>query len=58
MTSPVNPKRQVLYGVAVASIVQLIAYPPISSNLTNKGLLPDLFIPALLLGNLLFFKFR
>lgn len=58
MTSPINPKRQVLYGLAVASIAQLIAYPTISSNLTDKGLLPDLFIPALLLGNLLFFKFR
>lgn len=58
MTSPVNPKRQVLYAVIVASIAQLIAFSPISSTLTDRGLLPDLFIPALLLGNLLFFKFR
>ena len=58
MTSPVTPKRQVLYGIIVALIVQLIAYPSISSSLTDRGLLPDLFILALLLGNLLFFKFR
>lgn len=58
MTSPINPKRQILYGVAVASITQLIAYPPLSGYLTAQGLLPDLFIPALLLGNLLFFKLK
>lgn len=43
MTSPIDYKRQVMYGVLVAVL---------------SFLLPDTLIPALLLGNLVFFKFR
>lgn len=58
MTSPLNPKRQLLYGLSVASVAQLLAYPPLSSTLTEKGLLPGILILALLFGNLIFFKFK
>lgn len=58
MTSPVNPTRQILFGAAVACIALIFSYPPISRLLFNDGLLPDLFIPALLLGNILFFRHR
>lgn len=58
MTSPVNTKRQVLFGVTVACILLVLSYPEASNLLINAGVLPDLFIPALLLGNILFFKFR
>lgn len=58
MTSPVRPKRQVVYGLLVAAAAQLIAYPPVLSNVSSRGLLPDLLLAALLLGNVLFFRFR
>lgn len=50
MTSPGNPKRQLLFGFVVAILAQLFSY--------TAGLLPDLFIAALLIGNLIFFKYR
>lgn len=53
MTSPVDYKRQAMYGVLVGVLSYLLSiYPPVA------GLLPDVLIPALLLGNLVFFKFR
>lgn len=58
MTSPVNPKRQVMYGIIIALIVAAVSYPAINSALSTKGLLPDPFIEALLVGNLVFFRFR
>lgn len=58
MTSPVNLKRQILYGVLVALIALILSYPFITAFLSSLLFLPDIFIPALLLGNLLFFKFR
>ena len=49
MTSPPDYKKQALYGVLVGVLSYLLSvYPPIS------GLLPDVLIPALLLGNLAF----
>lgn len=53
MTSPVDYKRQVMYGVVVGGLSYLM-----SVNNFIAGLLPDVLIPALLLGNLVFFKFR
>lgn len=58
MTSPSNPKRQVLFGLTVAVLIQILSYPPFTNALVAFSLLPDLFIPALLLGNLLFFKLK
>lgn len=58
ITSPVNPKRQILYGSIVAVLAILFSTPIISGFLLNFGLLPDIFIVALLIGNGLFFKFR
>lgn len=53
MTSPVNYKRQALYGILVGVLAFLLpTFQPIAA------LLPDVLIPALLLGNLVFFKFR
>src|SRR3989344_8466656 len=53
MTSPINAKKQVLFGGAVALITLILSLPLISKLLLSNGLLPDLFNPALLLGNLL-----
>lgn len=58
MTSPIHLKRQVMYGVFIVLIVALLSYSTISSTLSTKGLLPDPLIAALLLGNLIFFRFR
>lgn len=58
MTSPVNTKRQMLFGATVAFIALIFSSTLISEPLLSNGLLPDLFIPALLLGNVLFFRYR
>lgn len=52
MTSPINKKRQALYGTAVAAITILI------SLFATSFFLPDVLLPALLIGNLLFFRYR
>lgn len=53
MTSPIDYKRQALYGGMTGVLAYLL-----SANTFIAGLLPDVLIPSLLLGNLLFFKFR
>lgn len=53
MTSPADYKRQAMYGVVVGVLSYLM-----SANNFIAELLPDVLIPALLLGNLIFFKFR
>lgn len=58
ITSPVNPKRQILFGLTVALVFQLISYPAVNTILKTFVLIPDLFIPALLIGNLIFFWYR
>lgn len=58
MTSPVNLKRQILYGTTVVLIILALSYPPVINLLSNHNLLPDLFTPALLLANLIFFRYR
>ncbi len=54
ITSPVNKKRQMLYGVTVAVLYLFIVF----IIRTTGQSLPDSSIIALLLGNLLFFKYR
>ena len=58
MTSPATKKRQVIFGVAVAAIAAVLSHPQVSAVLSTNGLLPDVFIPALLIGNILFSKFK
>jgi hypothetical protein len=48
MTTPIKPPRQFAFGLVVMALVWLL----------GKTILPDIFIPALLLGNLIFFKFK
>ena len=55
MTSPVNKKRQAMYGAVVAVFNAVLVYASFNFGLTN---LPDASILALLIGNALFFKFR
>lgn len=49
MTSPFNLKKQVIYGVIVAISALILSY---------LTLLPDVLIPALLIGNLFNFFFK
>lgn len=48
MTTPIRNNPQILFGVFVAII----------SRFLNFQLLPDVFLPALLVGNLLFFRWK
>lgn len=54
MTSPMNKKSQIPYGIFVAATSALLVY---LSNITTLPIY-DASIIALLLGNLIFFKFR
>lgn len=54
MTSPVNKKRQAMYGTIVAVLSAVFVYITFTLGVS----LPDASILALLIGNLLFFKFR
>jgi len=58
MTSPVNRNRQILFGLTVAFIVTIISHPKLGNALFAAGSLPDVFLSALLVANLLFFKYR
>lgn len=58
MTSPVNYKKQLLYGALVATIPFIFSHPLITNFLTNTNLSFDTLLFGLLLGNLLFFKYR
>jgi Na+-translocating ferredoxin:NAD+ oxidoreductase RnfD subunit len=55
MTSPVNKNRQAIYGTIVALINAVLLYLNFNLGLVN---IPDSSIIALLIGNMLFFKFR
>jgi glycine betaine catabolism B len=55
MTSPVTPKRQILYGLTLA-ILQTFFIFLLSNNIVST--LPDSSLLALLSGNLLFFKYK
>lgn len=58
MTSPNKRLRQVLFGIAVASMAVLISLPVSYFGFRIGELIPDPLIVSLLMGNLLFFKFR
>ncbi len=51
MTSPNNPKLQIIYGACVGILATLL-------SLLFPNYFPDMLIGALLIGNALFFKFR
>lgn len=50
MTSPFTLKKQIFYGLTVAAAVFVLSFLPIT--------MPDILIPALLLGNLFNFFFK
>lgn len=52
MSSPVKITRQLLYGALVGILAYLLSSGPFAQ------ILPDSLIPALLVGNLIFLKFR
>lgn len=57
MTSPVNMGRQVMYGVFVALVTFLLVQFVLPLEFL-AGNFPDVTLVALLLGNIVFFKFR
>lgn len=58
MTSPVNKKRQFLYGLTVAIVNMLLVYLFIKNPAFSALNTPDASLVAILLGNLIFFKLR
>lgn len=58
MTSPSVLRRQIFYGAFVATTAIVYFYLPFSRSLLATNLLPDGLLPFLLLGNLVFFRFR
>lgn len=58
MTTPVNSKRQMFFGITVAIITITLSFPMLNNLLLENRLLADPLILALLAANLLFFKFR
>lgn len=54
MTSPVRPPRQVFYGLLVAILSFCLALPLVMKVVT----IPDVFLAGLLLGNIVFFRFK
>ncbi len=57
MTSPVNKKRQMIYGATVAVLFTVLVFIFNNTNLSNFNT-PDASIVSLLIGNLLFFRVR
>lgn len=57
MTSPVNMKRQVMYGVFVSLVTFLLVKFVLPLEVIG-GNFPDLTLVALLLGNVVFFRYR
>lgn len=58
MTSPIRVPRQIAYGICVAIAAIIYFYLPFSGNARIAYLFPDGLLPFLLLGNVVFFKFR
>jgi len=58
MTSPIHLGKQILYGAFVAAAAIVYFYLPFSRSLLATNLLPDGLLPFLLIGNIIFFKFR
>lgn len=57
MTSPFYKIRQVLFGLTVA-LIQVLGVLGLQNNLIPFDNVPDISLVALLIANLLFFKFR
>lgn len=57
MTSPINKKRQLMFGTTVAILSTVFVYLFNNTNLSTFNT-PDASIVSLLLANLLFFKLR
>lgn len=58
MTSPVQIKRQLLYGSSVALLAVISQSTALAQFLTVRNILPDGLLPFLLLGNFVFFQFK
>ncbi len=58
MTSPVVLSKQIVFGAFVATTAIVFSYVPFMKNVVAANFLPDGLLPFLLLGNLVFFKFR
>jgi hypothetical protein len=58
MTSPVVLQKQIFYGGFIAIAAVMFSHLPFSRNLLAAHVLPDGLLPFLLIGNVLFFKFR
>ena len=58
MTSPNNHTRQLLFGISVALLTIFISSPTFNSQLSTLNLSLDPLVFSLLIGNLLFFRFR
>jgi len=58
MTTPNNHKRQVIFGIFVALVSIFSSYPISNFKFQISNLSVDPLIFALLLGNLVFFRFR
>lgn len=58
ITTPNKPKTQVIFGIFVAVVSILISLPASNFQLLTSRLIPDPLIAALLVGNIIFFKWR
>lgn len=58
MTSPVNLKRQILFGALVAILIPLLSLIVFNNSFTASLFLVDPILVPLLIANLLFFKYR
>jgi len=58
MTSPIILSRQIVFGAFIASTAIVSSYLPFMKNVVAANFLPDGLLPFLLLGNLVFYKFR
>lgn len=58
MTSPVHKTRQILYGFAVAFVTSVLVFVSQKEILGTYSSFPDSSIAALLIGNLLFFRYK
>ncbi|EKD91538.1 MAG: hypothetical protein ACD_30C00002G0035 [uncultured bacterium] len=58
MTTPNKPFRQLIFGTFVAILAVIVSMPIFSDQSLGFNLVSDPLILALLLGNLVFFKFK
>lgn len=58
MTTPNRRLQQILFGIFVAFISLLVSLPIFNTEVLGRSLVADPLILGLLLGNLIFFKFK